>query len=325
MRAAGAGVEQPEVVVDLGDRADGRARVLRGRLLVDRDRRRETLDEVDVGLVHLAEELPGVGRQRLDVAPLALGEDGVEREARLAGAGQAGEHDQGVAGKVERHVLEVVLPGSPDDQLVSHGPSWWSSGVVRTSVRHDSGLAQAATPEFDGVMSTVSRDTDYDSDLPHFEETILATTRYLAAIEDLSDDDMRAPSALPGWTRGHVVTHLSRNADALTRVLHAAQAGDRGLDVRQPGAARRRHRGRRRPRAPPSSSRTPPRRGAGCSRPRTRSTTPTWTPRSPAGRARSRSRCGTSGRCAAPRWRCTTPTCCSATRRTTGPRTSAAT
>ena len=75
-------------------------------------------------------------------------------------------------------------------------------------------------------MSTVSRDTDYDSDLPHFEETILATTRYLASIENLTDDDMRAPSELPGWTRGHVVTHLSRNADALTRVLHAAQAGE---------------------------------------------------------------------------------------------------
>jgi maleylpyruvate isomerase len=75
-------------------------------------------------------------------------------------------------------------------------------------------------------MSTVSRDTDYNSDLPHFEETIVATTRYLAAIEDLKDADMRAPSALPGWTRGHVVTHLSRNADAFTRVLHAAQAGE---------------------------------------------------------------------------------------------------
>ena len=74
-------------------------------------------------------------------------------------------------------------------------------------------------------MSTVSPQTDDDSDLPHFEETILATTRYLAAIEELKDDDVRAPSALPGWTRGHVITHLSRNADAFTRVLHAAQAG----------------------------------------------------------------------------------------------------
>ena len=75
-------------------------------------------------------------------------------------------------------------------------------------------------------MSTVSRDTDSDSDLHHFEETIVSTTRYLAAIEDLTDDDVRAPSALPGWTRGHVLTHLSRNADAFTRVLHAAEAGE---------------------------------------------------------------------------------------------------
>ena len=41
---------------------------------------RQALDEVDVGLVHLAEELPGVGGERFDVAALALGEDGVEGE-----------------------------------------------------------------------------------------------------------------------------------------------------------------------------------------------------------------------------------------------------
>lgn len=64
-----------------------------------------------------------------------------------------------------------------------------------------------------------------EADLPHFEETILATTRYLAGIEDLTDVDVRAPSLLPGWTRGHVITHVSRNADALARVLRAAQAG----------------------------------------------------------------------------------------------------
>ena len=120
VRPAGAGVEQPEVVVDLGDGADRRARVLGGRLLVDRDRRRQPLDEVDVGLVHLAEELAGVRRQRLDVAPLALGEDRVEGERRLAGARQPREHDQGVPRQVERDVLEVVLPGTPNDQLIRH-------------------------------------------------------------------------------------------------------------------------------------------------------------------------------------------------------------
>ncbi len=121
VRRADPGVQQPQVVVDLGDRADRRARVARGRLLVDRDRRRQALDEVDVGLVHLAEELPGVGRQRLDVAALALGEDRVEGQAGLARAGQAGEDDQRVAGQVEVDVLEVVLAGTTDDQPVSHG------------------------------------------------------------------------------------------------------------------------------------------------------------------------------------------------------------
>ena len=83
------GVEQPEVVVDLGDRPHRRPRVAPGGLLVDRDGRRQPLDEVDVGLVHLPEELPGVGRQRLDVAALALGVDGVEGERRLARPRQA--------------------------------------------------------------------------------------------------------------------------------------------------------------------------------------------------------------------------------------------
>ena len=112
------GVEQAQVVVDLGDRADRRARVARRRLLVDRDRRRQALDEVDVGLVHLAEELPRVRRQRLDVAALALGVDRVERERRLARAREPGEDDQPVARQVEVDVPEVVLAGAPDPDRV---------------------------------------------------------------------------------------------------------------------------------------------------------------------------------------------------------------
>ena len=83
---ADARVEQTQVVVDLGDGADGGPRVAAGRLLVDRDRRRQTLDDVDVGLVHLSEELARVRAQRLDVATLALGVDRVESEARFARA-----------------------------------------------------------------------------------------------------------------------------------------------------------------------------------------------------------------------------------------------
>jgi maleylpyruvate isomerase len=63
------------------------------------------------------------------------------------------------------------------------------------------------------------------SAVPHLLETENATTRYLAALTDLTDAEMRAPSLLPGWSRGHLVTHLSRNADGLCNLLHWATTG----------------------------------------------------------------------------------------------------
>jgi maleylpyruvate isomerase len=38
-------------------------------------------------------------------------------------------------------------------------------------------------------------------------------------------DDLRGESRLPGWTRGHVVTHLARNAEGLCRLLAWARTG----------------------------------------------------------------------------------------------------
>lgn len=46
-----------------------------------------------------------------------------------------------------------------------------------------------------------------------------ATDRLLATLATLDDSDVRRPSQLPGWTRGHVLAHLARNADALVNVL----------------------------------------------------------------------------------------------------------
>ena len=61
VRLADACEEQAQVVVDLGDRAHRGARVAGRGLLVDGHRRGQPVDEVDIRLVHLAEELPGVG------------------------------------------------------------------------------------------------------------------------------------------------------------------------------------------------------------------------------------------------------------------------
>jgi maleylpyruvate isomerase len=46
-----------------------------------------------------------------------------------------------------------------------------------------------------------------------------ATGRLLSAATKLNNDSIVEPSRLPGWTRGHVLAHLARNADALVNVL----------------------------------------------------------------------------------------------------------
>ena len=65
--------EHSKVVENFRDRPDGRTRVAAGRLLLNRNRRRESGDRIDLRLRHLAEELPSVTRQRFDVAALSFG------------------------------------------------------------------------------------------------------------------------------------------------------------------------------------------------------------------------------------------------------------
>ena len=79
---------------------------------------------VDVRLLHHVEELARVSRERLDIAALALGIDGVEGEARFAGARKPGDHHELFPGQVEGDVLEVVLPRAADrDEFGGHYPS----------------------------------------------------------------------------------------------------------------------------------------------------------------------------------------------------------
>lgn len=52
-----------------------------------------------------------------------------------------------------------------------------------------------------------------------------ATDVLVRSITGLRDADARQPSLLPGWTRGHVLTHLARNAEGGTRLLQWARTG----------------------------------------------------------------------------------------------------
>jgi maleylpyruvate isomerase len=57
-----------------------------------------------------------------------------------------------------------------------------------------------------------------------------AHRRLFSTLRSVDEETVRRPSRLPGWTVGHVLTHLARNADSHVRMLLAA---DRGESVEQ--------------------------------------------------------------------------------------------
>lgn len=74
-----------------------------------------------------------------------------------------------------------------------------------------------------------------------------ATARLLRTAASFDATDLAAESLLPGWTRGHLLTHLARGADAHVNLLVSARTGQhippytspaqRNVDI-QAGAAR---------------------------------------------------------------------------------------
>src|SRR3954462_14673049 len=53
-----------------------------------------------------------------------------------------------------------------------------------------------------------------------------ATARVDAILAEMTDAQARRPSRLPRWTRGHVVTHLARNADGNRNMIEGVLAGE---------------------------------------------------------------------------------------------------
>ena len=110
--AAGAGEEHAQRVGQRGEGAHRGARTRRAAALLERDGGRQPGDHFHLGVVPLLDEPAGVGGHGFEVAALRLGIDGAEREGGLAGAGDAGEGDDRIAGHVHVHVAQVVLAGA---------------------------------------------------------------------------------------------------------------------------------------------------------------------------------------------------------------------
>ncbi|MFJ3301597.1 maleylpyruvate isomerase family mycothiol-dependent enzyme [Streptomyces sp. NPDC086549] len=80
---------------------------------------------------------------------------------------------------------------------------------------------------------------DHERDLASVRD---ATERLLAAAAALDNASVAESSRLPGWTRGHVLAHLARNADALVNALEgrpmydSAEARDADIERDAPRA-----------------------------------------------------------------------------------------
>jgi len=86
-----------------------------------------------------------------------------------------------------------------------------------------------------------------DVALPSPDLIARADQALVRTVDGLADADYAADSLLPDWTRGHVVAHLTLNAEGLAGVLHGAHLGQpqtmyasqeaRDSDIAELGAA----------------------------------------------------------------------------------------
>ena len=100
-----------------------------------------------------------------------------------------------------------------------------------------------APPEAEARPDADRPDVDRRTGMPSATARALAacrdaSARLLATLDGLDDHTARRPSRLPGWSVGHVVTHLARNADSHVRMVEGAMGGrvadqyERGLEGR---------------------------------------------------------------------------------------------
>jgi maleylpyruvate isomerase len=94
-------------------------------------------------------------------------------------------------------------------------------GSVQTQSRSDAATVPAPRVEQPRNIGTTAAQ--------HAHNGLVAARRAADRLDEvvsgLSAATLPAASRLPGWTRGHVLTHLARNADALVNLLGWAKTG----------------------------------------------------------------------------------------------------
>ena len=102
-------VQNAQIIVDLGDRPHRRPGVPAAGFLLDRDRRAQPVDPVDLGFGHLAQELSRIARQTLDVPPLTFGIKRIKRQRTLARTRDTGQADEFAPRQDQRDIAQIML------------------------------------------------------------------------------------------------------------------------------------------------------------------------------------------------------------------------
>lgn len=86
----------------------------------------------------------------------------------------------------------------------------------------------ALTPEEIALRERQGAGARYDAENAPHENLALArrgTAYFARKLMELDDDDLDAPSLLPGWSRRHLVAHVGYNARAVARLVEWARTG----------------------------------------------------------------------------------------------------
>ena len=111
-------IQESQIVVNLRNCPDRRAWIFRGGFLIDCNGRRQSFDLVHIRLADTVEELSGIGGERLDIAALPFGVEGIERQRTLAAAADTGDDYKGVFGYFKVDIFQIVFTRTENFDLI---------------------------------------------------------------------------------------------------------------------------------------------------------------------------------------------------------------
>ena len=122
-----AGEQQAQIIIDLRHAADGGTGGPGNDLLFDGDGGAQSFYIVYIRLIHPGHELTGVGTKAFCVAALTFGEQCVDGQGGFSRAGDAGDHDQFVAGNTDTSIFFRLWTRAPFIKMES---AWRFAGAT---------------------------------------------------------------------------------------------------------------------------------------------------------------------------------------------------